>query len=266
MDENKKVWVTVIVILLVIVLGGAVYYFVILDRSKEAPEIPELVEERPVESAPREKKEDERDVVVPYDVPLDESDPLVRSSMKTVTSNPALTSWLAASDLIRRFVAAVDNVANGQSPRAHFDFFKLKRPFEVKSESGRDYIDPASFARYDAVAEAFVSLDTEKAVMLYRKLKPVIQDAYRELGYPERDFQGTLEKAIRELLRVPVVKDILLQKKVVSYAMVEPRLENMSQAQKHLLRMGAENVKKIQAKLREMAEALGIPPTTLPSK
>jgi hypothetical protein len=38
---------------------------------------------------------------------------------------------------------------------------------------------------------------------------------------------------------------------------MDPDLENLTAAQKHLLRMGPENIRVIQAKLREIAQALG---------
>ena len=41
-------------------------------------------------------------------------------------------------------------------------------------------------------------------------------------------------------------------------------LESLTNAQKQLLRMGPRNVKLIQAKLREVAVALGIPASRLP--
>jgi hypothetical protein len=107
-------------------------------------------------------------------------------------------------------------------------------------------------------------LDTRGTVRLYKQLKPVIQEAYKDLGYPDTDFEDTLTKAIVELLKVPVVKDVLLEKKIISYAMVDPELESLSQAQKHLLRMGPENILRIQSKLREFAQELGIPSRRLP--
>ncbi|MBN1224899.1 MAG: DUF3014 domain-containing protein [Candidatus Aminicenantes bacterium] len=266
MDENKKVWITVAAILAVIVLAVAIYYFLIRNRAEKEPAVSEVTEAVSTEPPEVEETGGKGEVVVPYDVKLDDSDPLVRDAVKSISSSSRLKDWLASPDLIRKFVAAIDNIANGQSPRAHFDFFRLQDAFKVEQKSGRDYIDPSSYSRYNAIADAFVSLDTDNAVGLFRKLKPVIQDAYHELGYPDREFQDTLEKAIRELFGVPVSKDILLQKKVVSYAMTDPHLEGLSQAQKHLLRMGPENVKKIQSKLRDIALALGVPATSLPSK
>ena len=46
---------------------------------------------------------------------------------------------------------------------------------------------------------------------------------------------------------------------VVVYEYADPRLEAMTPAQKALLRMGPRNVPRVQAKLRELAAALGLP-------
>jgi len=237
-----------------------------LDRSGKGPEVSDDAEEITSETPVTEEVTDKEEVVEPLDVELDSSDPLIRNLVKQISSNPQLSNWIAATDLVRKLVASVDNIANGQSPRAHLDFFMVEEPFKVIQISGREYIDPSGYTRYNGIAEAFVSLDTEGSVRLFRQLKPVIQEAYGDLGYPNQDFQNTLVKAIRELLRVPVVKEVLLQKKIVSYVMTDPRLEELSPAQKHLLRMGPENVKKVQSKLREIARALGVPSTKLPSE
>jgi hypothetical protein len=60
------------------------------------------------------------------------------------------------------------------------------------------------------------------------------------------------------LLQTPVIEDkIYLSRDVLTYTFVDSRLENLRPAQKHLLRMGPENVRKIQEKLRELAVELG---------
>jgi hypothetical protein len=50
----------------------------------------------------------------------------------------------------------------------------------------------------------------------------------------------------------------------VGYAFADPRDEGLTPAQKQLLRMGPGNARIVQAKLREIALALGIPPQRLP--
>ena len=66
-------------------------------------------------------------------------------------------------------------------------------------------IDPRSYRRYDAYADAVGALDARGTARLYATLKPRIQDAYRELGETGTDFDRTFERAIRELLKTPVI-------------------------------------------------------------
>jgi hypothetical protein len=52
--------------------------------------------------------------------------------------------------------------------------------------------------------------------------------------------------------------------KGLNYVFIDDGLENMSEVQRHLLRMGPKNTQKIQQKVREIALALGVPETQLP--
>jgi len=255
MEEQKKVLLAGIIFVVIIVLAAAIYYFFIYQR----PERPEDITKVAQEQIPaQEKVKPEEEKVEPLQVDLDESDELVRKLVGELSSHPELGVWLMTYDMIRKFVASVDNLANGHSPKPQIDFFKPEGNFLVTEEEGDTFIDPESYKRYDMASEVFLSLDTKGCVTLYKKLKPAIQEAYRDLGYPERDFDNTLIKAIRELLRVPIVEEpIQVKKDVITYRMVDSELEGMSQAQKQLLRMGPDNVQKIQAKLRDIAQALG---------
>ncbi len=264
MEEKNKVIFGGILFLVLIALAVAIYYFFILDRGAEQLTAEKIVEQAAPSASGEEGKASETEEIEPLQVDLSESDPVIRELIKGITSNPQLANWANTKDLVLKFVAGVDNIANGQSPRAQVDFFTLSEGFHVVERSGRTYLDPASYDRYSTVAEAFDSLDTEGTARLYKQLRPVIQEAYKDLGYPDTDFQDTLIRAIVELLKVPVVKDILLEKKIISYAMVDAELEGLSQAQKHLLRMGPENILRIQSKLRELAQPLGIPSQRLP--
>ncbi len=263
MDETKKVVQTAAGLLVLLIAAALLYYFLIYKRSKGTPvaaEAPPPVEPK-VETVPAEEK---LLPALPL-VELDKSDELVRQLAKELSSHPKIALWLRSKDLIRRFTAAVDNIANGLSPRPHIDFFVPEGEFKVIKRGDLYYADPDGYIRYDAVVDVFVSLDSKKSVTLLRGLKPLFQEAYRDLGYPNKDFEDTLVRAIDELLRTPVVDgDILLEKAVANYIMVDPPLEGLSDAQKHLLRMGPENVGAVQAKLREMAAALGVPDARLP--
>jgi hypothetical protein len=248
---KQKIFV-IAVIAVLIAAAGALYYFYL----KPAP--PEEIPVSAVEEPETAEGIQEDDVVPPIQVDLNESDDLVRKLVKELSSNPGLARWLVSDHLIRRFVSAVDLIAGGESPRNPADFIALKGNFQVSGEDGKVFINPKSYSRYDALADIFLSLDTEGFVTLYKQLRLPIHQAYRELGYPSEDFNNTFKKAINELLKTPVIEDrIYLDRDVLTYTMTDSDLENLTPAQKHLLRMGPENVRKIQAKLREIGESLG---------
>lgn len=255
MEEQKKVIAAGIIFVLLIAAAAVIYFFFIYSKPQGPEEATQIVQEQPMVE---EKVQLEAEKVEPLDVSLDESDDLVRKLAGELSSHPKLAMWLMSEELIRKFVAAVDNIANGQSPGPQIDFFKPDGDFKVFEEVGEYFLDPESYQRYDLVAEVFVSLDPKGCVTLYKQLKPAIQEAYKDLGYPDTEFDNTLKKALMELLKVPVVKqNIQLEKKVVTYTMVDNDLESLSSAQKHLLRVGPDNVRVIQGKLREMAQSLG---------
>jgi hypothetical protein len=251
-----------LIIPLILILAGALYYFLIY---KKAPKSGGEQEKPPAVSL-------EKDVPLPAagetaapPVDLDKSDELVRQLAKEISAHPRIGQWLRSKDLIRRFVAAVDNIANGLSPRTHIDFFVPPGGFAAMKKGTIYVADPDGYGRYNTVADVFVSLDSQQCVSLFRSLKPLCQEAYRDLGYPNQDFEQTILRAIIELLETPVVEgDIVLEKAVVNYVMVDPELEGLSDAQKHLLRMGPENEGAIQTKLREMAVGLGFAESRLP--
>ncbi len=264
MEEQKKVMLTGSLVILLVAVVVVVYYFFIRDRAKEALPVQEVVEEQPV-PVQSEESDINAETANPFEVELDQSDEVLRGLAGGLSPHQSLEPWLKSKDLVRRFVAAVDNIANGLSPRPQIDFFAPKGEFKAIRRDGRYYVDPSGYNRYNLVADVFVSLDVNKTIELYRRTKPLIQEAYAELGYPDQDFDDTLAEAIIELLKVPVVQgDMLLERKVISYAIADPGLENLSEAQKYLLRMGPENIRKIQGMLRELGTALKIPEYLLP--
>jgi len=270
MGKYKKIILIVVVFIAFVGIGFGVYYFSVYNKLKKPEKALPLPKEVVTKEQPSQiplkktvKKEEETSELAGLD--LDKSDDIVRKLVKELSSYPQLAVWLTNEDLIRRFTAVVDNIATGFSPRPHIEFLAPKEPFQVIKKGKLIYINPTSYKRYNLIVDVFTSLDTEGCVKVYKKLKPLFQKAYQELGYPTQDFQDTLFKAIIELLKTPIIKGkILLERKVVTYKMVDPKLEQLSPAQKHLIRMGPENVRKIQAKLREIALALGIPENQLP--
>jgi len=247
----------------VILAGIATIVLVFIFRgdigSPEPTDEPRTIVTEPRPAVPQDEPRDEKQVeeFSPLDVGINESDEVLRELLRPGSSHDGFDKWLKNNDLIRKAVAVVVNVANGESPTAHLDSLLPTAPFKVKKSEGKIFLDPASYKRYDREAAVFASFDNDTIVSVYRRARPLIDEAFKDLGYSETNFDTTLQKAIRLLLDVPIIeRDILLEEKVTTYMFADKRLENLSPPQKHLLRMGPANIKKIQAKLGEIATLL----------
>lgn len=259
----KKGYWPLLVLLLVLALAGLGAWY-LLARKKSAPPVaPPPVAETPAPAPEAPAAEQEPAIELPS---LDESDDLVRQLVSELSSHPDLAAYLTPAGLVRRFTVVVDNIAEGVNPRKHLAELTPQGSFAAEKRGGETYVDPASWKRYDTFADLFTSLDTQGTVRLYRNLKPLIQQAYRDLGYPRADFDSTLLRAIQRLLSTPVpTEPVRLRPKGLVYAYADPRFESLSPAQRAFLRMGPTNVRRVQAKLRELALALGFSPDELPS-
>jgi hypothetical protein len=192
--------------------------------------------------------------------PLSESEPRVRELLGSLSSEPELARWLGAEGLVQRFATAVSNIADGDSPGLVLSFLGPSEKFQVARRDGRTVIEPRGFERYDAVARVFGSIDAQAAVRVYGELKPLIERAYSEIAPPGKTFDRTFARALQHLLAVPVPPDdVELVERGALFVYADPRLEGLSRAQKHLLRMGPKNVQRIQAKLTELQGALNLP-------
>jgi hypothetical protein len=118
-------------------------------------------------------------------------------------------------------------------------------------------INPDNYKRYAGYVKFFEEMDSRKVAAVYFHFYPLIQQAYRELGYKSAYFNDRLVAAIDDLLAAPAVTDpVPLVQPSVFYKYADPRLEALSSGQKILIRIGNDNAIKIKAKLRELREVL----------
>ena len=191
---------------------------------------------------------------------LGESDPFVREMARKLSDHPQLAKWVAPEDLVRRFVASVDNMARGKSPSPHLGHMAPSGSFTASAgETGELVIDPRSAARYDLLTDVFVSLDIGATVRLYYEMEPLLEEAYDELGDPSRTFADTLDRAVLRLIEAPIPDgEAVLEKHLLTYRYVDPNLENADAATKHLMRLGPENAARVKNKLQFLRDALDL--------
>ena len=196
---------------------------------------------------------------------LDQSDPIVRELVRKLSSHSRVTAWLATDGLIRNFTYVVANVADGRTPANLVRPLRPSTGFRVTERGEELSMNPQSGTRYTPLAQAVASIDAAGAAQLYSTLKARIGDAYDEIAEPGTMFDATLERAIVLLLKTPIPEEpFRLVPKGIGYAFADVKLEGLAPAQKLLLRMGPENARIIQTKLRAIAMALGIPARRLP--
>lgn len=248
-----------IVIAVLVAAGAGMFYYL----RREPPPASSAVSdtEVPVGEPERPLGADVEPIALP---PLDDTDPLVRDLVRTLSSHPRVVAWLTTNGLIRNFTVSVANVANGRTPAPNLRVLRPQGAFGVIESGAGPMMDTRSYSRYDDLAAAVASVDADGAAQLYSRVKPRIEDAYRELGY-DTPFDRALEAAIVRVLEAPLVEgDVALVPRGGLYQFNDPRLERLTAAQKQLVRMGPRNTRTIQRKLREIGLALGIPRERLP--
>jgi hypothetical protein len=135
------------------------------------------------------------------------------------------------------------------------------------SESDR-VISDENGKRYAPFVHFVESVDTARAVALYKKHYALFQRAYEELGYPDAYFNDRLVAVIDNLLATPEPTGPLKVKLIeiksdaervrpwVNYRFVDAELEALPAGQKMLLRAGPDNRQRLKAKLREIRQYL----------
>ena len=240
-------WVGALVLVAVIVA-------VVMLRNR-----PEELVEAPAPSAPPvAAAAPSTDTSVPLKIgalpELDDSDAWLRDLIGQLSAHPELAEWLVTDEMARRFVAIVDNLAEGTSPRSHLPFMEPDEAFKVVERDGRTFVDPASYQRYDTAVEVVTSIDSAGAAQLYTALLPLFREAYRDLGYPGQSFDDAMQLALGRLMETPVVRgDVEVVPKISSYELADPTLEELPSACKNFLRFGPKNLRQLQAKAQEIA-------------
>lgn len=272
--SNARIVIGIAVTLVIIVVVAAiVWWWLPAKQAQPQPTQPqpieqpvaEPVEAEPVESEPTVEDADSLPEPVVEATPqepeepaepepelpaLGESTPTV---LQTLDNSGVAIQPLKSSQLVRDTVVIIDNLRNGTLVT---DRTVVQRPdgrFAVLEIDGELYIDEASYQRYDALVDWFVSLDNDALVSNYQLFKPLMDEAYAEIGYPDMDISDAIVEAIDVLLATPVPESLVaVEDDEVMYTYANPAYEALPPAQKQLLRMGPDNIERIKQKLRAL--------------
>ncbi len=191
----------------------------------------------------------------------DSENDVVRRAVARLSAHPQFAALLVTDRLLTRCVMAVDAVAGGYSPRDQVELLRPNRPFLVRESEGRLVAAAGSYHRYDLVADVFDSIAVADAVEIYRGFQSRLEAIYEDIGWSGGDFDARLREAIDHLLEVESISGPFeLEQRAIVYAYADEHVEQLSDAQKQLLRMGPTNARRVVSKMHELREAMGWPP------
>jgi hypothetical protein len=275
--ESKTPYALISVVLIIVIALLGMVYFLAQDSEEQPfqqqlplsipsseplpknPEANQLSNEQPQPesgqaepSIPLESLPEQESAPLP---PLSESDSVFKLAVLEVSS--ALEPWVIADELIKKYLIIVNDFAQGLHPHKHFNFLSPGKPFRVNKDVNGIYIAKQSYQRYDQLAAAVDAIDINKAVGMFKLFRPLLQQVFVEFGYAE-DYQleDIFKKAAANIIQAPViVENVRLIRPAVYYKYADQKLEALNPVQKQMLRMGPENTRIIQAKLRLLLEA-----------
>ena len=184
---------------------------------------------------------------------LNDSDDFVLEGLRALQNGVALIRVLADDQLIRSIVVFVDNISRGEFPQTSLPYKRIGQEMSVRNIDENLFVMGANaHDRFNQLIDTFVAVDTDQALILYRTLQPLFQNAYAEIGSRNVNFDDTLRSAINAVLRSPDVEGpYQLVKPSVMFLYADASIENMEEMQKQLIRIGPENIEKLKAKLRQ---------------
>lgn len=164
----------------------------------------------------------------------------------------------------RRLVATVDNLGRDHAPPAVWPVAPTAGRFAVQQGAGGQVIASDNARRYTPFVAMVSGIDAQRAAALYRQMYPLLQQAYRELGFGDRYFNDRVIQVIDLLIATPepasppqvrlteVKGPIASERPWVRYEYADPKLESLAAGQKILVRMGPQNARQLKLKLAQL--------------
>jgi len=185
---------------------------------------------------------------------LDESDGPIRDEVATLIDDEQFENLFLVDTIIRNIVVSVDNLPREKLPNKYRFTQPVQGKFVVIEDNNEiKYINSDNYNRYASIITLAEATDTKKIAAIYKRLSPLFQKAYDELGYLDSTFTDRLIDVINHLIQAPELQDpIKLEQPKVNYTYADPELEALSSGQKMMMRMGYDNNRKLKIKLREL--------------
>ena len=188
--------------------------------------------------------------------PLDESDTSIRDLISALSRHPTLARLLATKGLVRSATLAVVQIGEGKTPATPLAALRpASRLRIVGGSTGK--VDPITYIRWDSAVASLISVNPNEASQAYVNVKRLFDEAYRDLGHADGDFDDAIVRAIRTLDDTPnIAGDPVLLQRPNYFEHEDPALSSLLPVQKQLLLLGPAHRKRVMTWLHQFAAAL----------
>ena len=196
------------------------------------------------------------------EVSLANSDQSLREMLDPAGASKQVTEILQADDLIQRSAGLLDGFSQGLIPRKVLPLTPPREKFNPLTIDGELYVDPASYQRFNSYTKGITAVNADLLVTAFHRYRPLLEQAYEELGYSAEDMDNALIRSLDYVLATPeAAAPIALTRKEAIFQFSDQELEQLPPLQKQLLRMGPENSARIKQWVKKLRQGLlGVPP------
>lgn len=191
---------------------------------------------------------------------LNQSDSSVASVMAELS--PTLAQWLVPQEQIRKWVLAIDLLADGKLPQRHRPVSFSAPGFQVQplideqtatTPGDERYLGANDNSqRFNALIASLDDIDVRTAGRYYKAWLPMLEQAYGELGKKDR-FSDRVMKAVDNILAAQAIPaEGTLKQPHVLYEFESSALEQYSALDKAMWRLGDENRIAVQTFAKEL--------------
>ncbi|MBP5638377.1 MAG: DUF3014 domain-containing protein [Victivallales bacterium] len=172
---------------------------------------------------------------------------LLKALADSISDNQLWLSFAHHPAALEVFVKATEQLANGNRPLvlSTLDFIPKPQPFKAIPMNGVYIIAPETEQRFSAVVQAITSIPPEKAANLLSRLEPDLEAILHDkFGYPpEISFKKIYLEALTTILTTPIPEKPLQLVRLTDtlYKYANSELEELTDAQKFILRLGIAN-------------------------
>jgi hypothetical protein len=266
--------IAILLVLAALVVASVLVLWLWSTASERQPAPPAPVTQAPPAQEQAPVPQPPASAPVQYPVAAEEQ-PLqaeeIPAALGGLLGTKAAATFLQTDNFARRFAATVDSLGREHSPSRTWPVLPPPGHFLVEERPDGTVIAPENAARYTPLVLLAGTIDIPAAVHLYRRMYPLLQQAYRELGFGERYLNDRVVEVVDLLLAtpeppesprvdlLPVKGPVPSLQPWVRYQFVDPSLESLGAGQKILVRVGPVNQRRLKTMLAALRKELTAP-------